>query len=202
MSTQSSSLPLSTYSLEDLLRFNEAVYGTANRRDFNLLMDSRLSEYASRVLLWVRKKETERIGYHLSMLLSWLLAIANKLGLLMHKEVTLYCATGLPVTAPLAELQNLFVKRHAKATLPDASLCFAEKVLALVSAHGKYQTTHQAEHLALVAKRLAQSFEALCVVSSLLGFQLNVEFGKHFENGCHTCWSIPCKGEFELNKVV
>ena len=203
MSTPESTIPLSTYSLQDLKSFNHAVYGPVNGRNFELWeMLGRLAEYNSRVLLRVRRNDTKRTPYHLCMMLSWLLAIANRLYVDLHKEVTEWCATGLSSDVPLFELQTFFVSKLSSADLKDTGLCLAEKVLALTAAIGKFGGVHEENHLKCASKKMAETIEALCVISSLLGVPLAKEFEKHFSSGCNKCRKIPCDCGFRVDTVV
>ncbi len=216
---------LHTCSLGELQAFNDRVYGEVNARNFFDLYDmaSRLSRYNARVSLRVRKEETERTPYHLTMMLSWLFAISNRLGIDLRAEVASYCKTALSVyfadpkmsvnappvrsqglqdNAPLSDLQTRFTELHGNTTLEKSALCLAEKVQGIFSALGYYRETHLAEHFDDVRRRLAQTVEALCVVASFLQVDLAEEFEKCFSNGCSTCHHAPCECGYRADKVV
>lgn len=165
-------------------------------------MLGRLSEYASRVSLRVRKDETERTPYHLCLMLSWLLALANRLEVDLSLEVRDRCVTGLPSTVPLTELQRMFASRHFAAKRESAGLCLMEKILGLSAAFGKYRSTHERPHFQDTIKRMAQAVEALCVVASILGVNLGIELESYFGDGCSTCHHISCDCGFRADKVV
>lgn len=201
--TSTSSLPLGSFSLQDLQRFNNEVYAQVNGRNFELYsMVCRLSRYNSRVSLRVRQGQAERTGYHLCMMLFWLFALANRLFLNIREDVAAFCDIELPADMPLSELQKIFSARHTDTTLQNASLCLAEKVQGVASSLEYYQETYGKEHLLDMTKRMAQSIEALCVVASILGFRLNEELEKHFSHGCNTCKKIPCVCGFRTDKVM
>lgn len=195
--------PLRNFSLQNLQSRNNTVYAEINGRDFELNeMVGRLSRFNSRVSLQIRKSNTERTGYYLSMMLSWMCAIANRVFLDLHAELTTYCAIGLPADTPFAELQKEFNKRHPDAILRDSALCLAEKIQAIASALEYYRETHDKTHFSDMAKKMAQSIEALCVVAGHLDIKLNEEFERHFSNGCPGCGKIPCNCGFRADKVV
>ncbi|TSC58471.1 MAG: hypothetical protein Greene041679_108 [Parcubacteria group bacterium Greene0416_79] len=190
-------------SLQAFQTFNRTVYEAVNNRDFGILeMACRLARYASRVALWVRKAEMERTGYHLSMMLSWLCALTNRMGLSMEQEVATYCVIELQSGAPIAELQKTFAARHTDVSLERACLCLAEKVLGVASELEYYQETHEVEHFRNMAKRMAQSVEALLVVAGKLDLSLGEELARYFEGGCNHCHRIPCGFGFRTDKVV
>ena len=193
------------YSVTELQRLNNAIYKEVNGRDFELTeMVSRLSRFTSRTLLRVRKNETERTGYHLCMMLSWLFAVANRLyPLNMHQELATHCALTLPAETPLAEIQAEFSSRHPDVTLSYASICLAEKVLGIASELEYYRATHEHAHFLNMVRRMAQSIEAICVVASLLRISLHTEHLLTFPDGkCPSCRKAPCKCGYRADKVV
>ena len=193
---------LQQFSLLDLQNWNEAIYGAKNRRDFGTLaFPCRMGNYASRILLWVRKQEMDRLGYHLCVMLSWLAAIANKEDVTLHDEVTKHCGLVASADTPIAVLQSLFISRHSTVKLKDASLCLAEKVLAVGAQLEYYEGTHQVEHLILAKRRMAQCFEALCVEAGLFEVKLQEGFLKYFGDGCNICHHTPCDCEHRTDKV-
>lgn len=195
--------PLRNLSLQDFKKWNNIVYAEVNGRNFDPDgMVNRLSRFNSRVSLRIRQDDTERIGYYLSMMLSWMCAIANRMFLDLHAELTTYCAVELSADTPFADLQEEFNKRHADATLKDSALCLSEKVQAITSELEYYRETHDEVHFSGMSKKMAQSLEALCVVAGHLGIKLNEEFERHFSNGCPTCRKIPCKCGFRADKVM
>ncbi len=203
MNIPKTSFQLSSYSLKQLQEFNQTVYVQQNGRNFELHdMVCRLSRFNARVLHKVRKETTERTGYHLCMMLSWLCAIANRLYLDVHETVAAHCAMTLPIDAPFDKMQTVFASRHVEVTLQNACLCLAEKVLGLASALEYYRETHEEAYFRDMAKKMAQSIEALSVVASLLGIKLNEELEKHFANGCSGCNEVPCRCGFRADKVV
>ena len=194
---------LKTCSLKDLQRFNNAVYRVVNDRNFEILeMLCRLLRYAGRVCLRVQKEETERTPYHLCMMLSWVLAIANRLSLYAHEDVDFFRKTKIPDNSPFSELQTLFAKRHQDTTIDKAALCLIRKVADLGSALEYYRETHEYCHFRDAAQRIAEIIEALTVVSSPLGVNLAEAFEENFKHGCATCHTIPCKCGFRADKVV
>lgn len=198
---------LDNRSIGELQQFADSVYGGVNGRHFELTdMFGRLAEYVSRVCLWERKHEAHRVSYHLSMALSWLFAIVNRLfpassGVNIHELLKTHCAVTLLPAAPLAELQMAFAEKHRGVSAAFATICLAEKVLALGSALGKFRATHEEELLQLAAKRLAQSTEALLVVAAILNIPMNTAFQCSFGGGCPKCKKSPCECEFRIDAV-
>ncbi|MDO8620229.1 MAG: hypothetical protein Q7R64_02675 [bacterium] len=203
MNTPLSPIPLNIYSLNGLQGFNRTVYGAVNGRNFEIHeILGRLAEYNSRVSLRVRKADTARTPYHLCMMLSWLLALANRLEVPLHEEVAQWCKTGLSPNIPLPELQKHFASRHIGAILPNTALCLSEKVQALQVAVGKYRATHEKSHFEDTGRKMAQCIEALCVVAHILEVSLSEEFQTYFGKGCATCHAIPCECGFRADKVM
>ncbi len=169
--SQLSPIPLNNHSLADLKRFNQTVYGAVNGRNFEIYeMLGRLAEYNSRVSLRVRKADTARTPYHLCMMLSWLLAIANRLEVPLHEEVARWCETGLSPNIPLPELQKHFTSRHSGAILPNTALCLAEKVQALQAAVGKYRATHEKSHFEDAGKKWRNALKHSVLLQVYLGW--------------------------------
>lgn len=193
-SKETSRFPLRNYSLKELKRFNHEVYGEVNGQHYFELSDliGRLLEYNSRVSLWVRKRDTARTPYHLCMMFSWLLALANRLYIELHEEVARSLQTGLAVDASLHELQLLFASRHPDATAESQGLCLNEKIAALVAALGKYRSTHEKSHFNYAKRKMAESAEAILVMAEMLQVELHREFESCFGNGCSTCHRAPC----------
>lgn len=203
MNLPNPSLLLRDCSLQELQEFNNALYAEINSYNFELHdMICRALRFMSRALLWIRKKEEKRIGYHLCMMLSWLCALGNKLCVRLDVEVANHCVTNLPSSATLARLQTLFAGRHFDVTLTSASLCLAEKLGYIASELEYFRETHNPTHRLDAAKRVAQSIEALLVVASLLKIQLGEELEAHFANGCPGCHSVPCTCPFRADKVI
>ena len=203
MKTTNTSERLGLCTFRDLQEFNKVTYGNINARNFEILeIACRLARYASRITLWVRKEEGGRTGYHLSMLLSWLSALANRLSVSMSEELTRSCKVEGERNQSLQELQDVFSDRYVGVSLQSATLCLAEKILAIVAALEYYVETHQMEFLHEAVKRMAQSVEATCVVASKLEVDLEEEFRTIFSAGCPKCSQVPCACGFRTDKVV
>ncbi|MDO8564426.1 MAG: hypothetical protein Q7R88_00325 [bacterium] len=205
MNTPKVPLPFSirTYSIKALQKLNTDVYGAVNARDFEISdMACRLMRYNSRVSLWVRKQETDMLGYHLCVMLSWICGLANRLHIDISQALMDSCgADACFADAPFSELQIAFSARHPATQLPSAALCLSEKTQAIASALEYYRTTHAEEHFRDATHRIAQTVEALCVVSSKLGVHLSEELQRHFSYGCSKCRSVPCLCGFRADKV-
>jgi hypothetical protein len=200
--TALSALPIDP-SLQSIQEWNNTIYRLTNNREYELSeMVIRLLRYCSRVALWFRKGGTDRTGYHLTMMLSWLCAVANRISLDLYKALVIHCAIVLPPDAPFAELQKEFKKRHLDTTLQSSALCLAEKVMAVASALEYYRETHDEIHQTDMARKMAQSLEALCDVAGHLGIKLSEEYELAFSNGCCKCGKIPCGCGYRADKVV
>ncbi len=191
--TTTPSLPPKNFTLEGLQAFNDAVYGSVNGPNFERLeLMARVGGYASRVLLWVRKKEMERTGYHLAMMFSWLCAVATRMDRHLYLQVEAHCAPGTSQETTLRELQEVFARRHSSVSLEFACLCLAEKILAVNVELAYFQETHSTEFLNNMMSRLAQSVEAIFVFASKSNVDLGSELERHFEHGCNKCMRMPC----------
>lgn len=199
--------PANVLTISEMQKASDEIYRDENSTDFELTdMLGRLDEYGSRICLWVRKEEAERIDYHLCMVLSWLFAITNRLLPIrthgdIRKHLAKHCGLELSPAAPLSEIQAEFARRHEGVSREGAVLCLAEKLLALSSAIGKYRAAHEIEHRELSARRIAQSVEALLVVSSVFSVSMSETYHRYFANGCPKCTEKICGCEFRLDAV-
>jgi hypothetical protein len=165
-------------------------------------MACRLFRFIARVLFHVRSEATEKSGYHLCMALSWLLAIANRLDLKLKEEIPLHCSVSTSPETTLAELQRIFSDRHRDTALEKASLCVAQKAMGIASALEYFRETHRDDYFVALSKKVAETFEAICVLAGLLGIELHNELLIHFARGCCKCKGTPCSCGFRDDRVV
>lgn len=215
-------------SLAGFQGLNSEIYLVVNDRNYSpAQMVSRVHRFVTRVLKLVRKGQTDGVGYHLSMALSWSFALANRFHIDLEKEtwerfpgVCPYCgyapccckeraqarkevvADPAKRPATFREFQTMFREIYPANTLQESAMHLAEEAGELDEALEYFMGTHDDRLFAEVVVELVDAITNMCAVASCLNLDLAVEMEKHFSKGCSKCNEVPCGCRFVMEKTL
>jgi NTP pyrophosphatase (non-canonical NTP hydrolase) len=213
------------FSLSQLQELNRRLYAVKNDRSCYdpPIMASKMSQHATSILKAVRKGEIKPISYHVSMVFSWSMALANRLHLNMEEEIwkrfpgiCTYCnrptcgcgnkrpknRKKVPVDPRLRPAschgyQKMFAVIYPQ-TLAEAASHLAEEVSEVGKAIDDYIGTHAKACFDHIILELADVFSTLFAVATNAGYDLATEMEKWFKKGCPGCKLSPCDCEYEM----
>ena len=182
------------FTLEELQKLNEKIYGVVNGRHFERWqMLVRLQRYASQLAgiarLHPSVRRPEVSSYALAMALSWTCAIVNRLG-------------GIKLGVTFASDRLLDFQARCSSGANDgvdsfetATLSLADHVGRLGEALEHHQSLHNIRQFdEEVVPRLHNVLLAICRVATHANVELAGEMERCFERGCHKCRRTPCSG--------
>lgn len=205
--------------------FIEDVYGMPNARHFDLWdMMSNASRFTMRALKGIRKNDSGKAKFNLSIALSWFISVMNRLHIDIETRIwerfpyaCSYCAScpcecrekkpdarqnisGNPAKMPksLAEYQKMFDEIYpSKArTLEHAGVHLAEEFGELSEAILAYRGSHNARNFEDLQDEAADFFSCMMGVFNSLGANAADELSIMFLENCHDCHMMPCGCEF------
>lgn len=212
---------LRTDSIADLQRLNMLVYGIPTDRFYSLENQlTQVQRFAMRTLKGIRKGDATAIRHNLTISVSWLLSIANRIHIDVEEEVwkrfpsvcpycaskTCICAAVKPTSrkkvttigkkkpSSLQAFQEMFRIMYPpeKRTLPDAGIHFAEEVGEVSEAIHNYLGQHIDKQFDEIKLEIADLISNMFATANSSGIDLSIEFEKMYRKGCHVCHKIPC----------
>lgn len=198
-----------------------AVYGISNQKHFTANeMLTNVNRFAMRGLKGIRKGDLKKAEINLIIAASWMLSLANQLGLDLEDFVWTrfpyhcsYCG-GKPCACKknkvqkritlrpdskerprtLEDIQKMFraIYPPQSRTLEHAGIHLGEEVGELSEAVLKFRTTHEEKDYERVGIEAADAFSCFMGVFNSMNVDYEKEVVRLFDKGCHVCKSIPC----------
>jgi NTP pyrophosphatase (non-canonical NTP hydrolase) len=207
--------------------FCNEVYGSPNRRDFDLeSIHSNVERFGMRALKGIRKKNFAKIKKNLLISLSFFNSMFNLLEINSENIVwnrfpylCSYCAScpckctsekvqtrrklvvddsKKPTT--LKEYQQMFEHIYPiyGRTLEEGGIHLAEEIGELSEAIMKFRGTHKEEDLNQVILEMADVFSCMMGILNSLHIDVADELTKLYYDNCHVCHHAPCTCVYEF----
>ena len=212
-------------SLTDYQKFIEDVYGLPDDRLYSLWdILTQQQRFTMRALKGIRKNNIEKVRSNLLIAFSWLMAIGNRLHVVMEDEVwrrfpylCSYCGQrpcSCKITKPAARMkvkidnthrpttlgnfQKMFEEIYpaANRTLADAGVHLAEEMGEVSEAIHNYLGQHLMKQFDDVRLEMADFVSCIFGVANSAHVDIAEDLAAMFSDNCHVCHKAPCICKF------